>query len=85
MTIELTPLQERLLRDVLRQGRFGSVDEALDEALRSLAASPPTSLLPLLTPSERAAAWREAARSLPHTPPLSDEAISRETIYEPRG
>ena len=26
----------------------------------------------------RAQAWREAARGLPHTAPLSDEAISRE-------
>lgn len=34
-----------------------------------------------LSPAERAAAWRESARDLPHTPPLSDDAISRESIY----
>jgi len=36
MTIELTPKQERILHDALQQGRFHSVNEALDEALRSL-------------------------------------------------
>jgi predicted DNA-binding protein len=34
---------------------------------------------------ERAAAWRDAARNLPRTPPLSDEAISRDSMYENRG
>ena len=38
-----------------------------------------------LSPAERAAAWREAAKGLPRTPPLSDEAISRESIYRARG
>jgi hypothetical protein len=38
-----------------------------------------------LSPAERAAAWREAAKGLPRTPPLSDEAISRESIYSARG
>ena len=32
-----------------------------------------------------AAAWRESTRDLPHTPPLSDDAISRESIYGDRG
>jgi hypothetical protein len=38
-----------------------------------------------LSPAERAAAWRAAARDLPHTEPLSDEAISRDSIYADRG
>ena len=38
-----------------------------------------------LSPAERAAAWRDAAKGLPGTPPLSDEAISREQIYSIRG
>jgi antitoxin ParD1/3/4 len=33
----------------------------------------------------RAAAWRDAAKNLPRTPPLSDEAISRESLYDTRG
>jgi hypothetical protein len=40
---------------------------------------------PPLSPGERAAERREAAKGLPHTPPLPDDAISRETIYDTRG
>jgi len=39
----------------------------------------------MLSPVERAAAWRDCVRGLPHTPPLSDEAISRKSIYDARG
>jgi hypothetical protein len=38
-----------------------------------------------VSPTERAALWRESVKGLPHTPPLSDEAISRENIYGDRG
>jgi hypothetical protein len=38
-----------------------------------------------LSPAERAAAWRESVRGLPRTPPLSDHAVSRESIYAARG
>jgi hypothetical protein len=38
-----------------------------------------------LSPSERAAAWRESTQDLPHTPPLSDDAISRDSIYGDHG
>ena len=37
MTIELKPEQERILQEALRQGRFHSVEEALDRALQSIA------------------------------------------------
>ena len=37
-----------------------------------------------MSPAERAAAWREAAKGLPRTVPLSDEAISRDNIYSGR-
>ena len=36
MTIELKPEQERILQEALRQGRFHSVEEALDQALQSI-------------------------------------------------
>lgn len=39
----------------------------------------------VLTPAEKAAAWREGAKLFPETPPLSDEAISRENLYADRG
>lgn len=38
-----------------------------------------------LTPDQRAAVWRALAKDLPHTPPLSDAAISRESIYDAGG
>jgi hypothetical protein len=38
-----------------------------------------------LSPAERAAVRRESVKGLPITPPLSDEAISRESIYNARG
>ena len=38
-----------------------------------------------LSPAQRAAAWRESVRGLPDTPPLSDAAIGRESIYDARG
>jgi hypothetical protein len=40
---------------------------------------------PQLSPTERATAWRESVKGLPHTAPLSDESISRESIYDTRG
>jgi hypothetical protein len=39
----------------------------------------------VLTPAEKAAAWREGAKRFPDTPLLSDEAISRENLYADRG
>jgi hypothetical protein len=38
-----------------------------------------------LSPAERAAAWRASVEGLPLVPPLSDAAISRESIYGLRG
>ena len=38
-----------------------------------------------LSPAERAAAWLASTDGLPLTPPLSDEAISRESMYDLRG
>ena len=37
-----------------------------------------------LSPSQRAAVWRLSARKFPRTPLLSDEEISRETLYAER-
>jgi hypothetical protein len=38
-----------------------------------------------LAPAERALLWRESAKGMPYTPPLSDEAVSRESFYGARG
>jgi Arc/MetJ-type ribon-helix-helix transcriptional regulator len=63
MTIELKPEQERILREALREGRFDSVDEALDTALKSIA-SPiaARSLADHPTPAEAASRLRELRR-----------------------
>jgi len=37
MTIELKPEQERILQEALLEGRFQSVEEALDQAIQSIA------------------------------------------------
>ena len=37
MTIELKPEQERILQEALREGRFHSVEEALEQAIQSIA------------------------------------------------
>ena len=41
MMIELKPEQERILQEALRQGRFQSVEQALDKALQSIVPSKP--------------------------------------------
>ena len=38
-----------------------------------------------LSPRERVAIWRSSVLDAPLSPPLSDEAISRESIYGERG
>jgi len=38
-----------------------------------------------MAPAERAALWRQSTAGLPRTPPLSDEAVSRENLYGTRG
>ena len=45
----------------------------------------PARIILPMSPAERGAAWRESAKKFPHTPPLSDEAISRENLYAERG
>jgi len=37
------------------------------------------------TERDRSAFWRASVQGLPDTPTLSDEAISRESIYSDRG
>ena len=40
MTIDLKPEQERILKEALRQGRFHSIEEALERAIQCIAPSP---------------------------------------------
>ena len=54
------------------------VDSVLREQVQARAGT-------ALSTAEQAEAWRQSTRGLPYTPPLSDEAISRESIYGDRG
>lgn len=81
VTIDLPPeIEADLAAQAAAQGV--SLPEYLAHLLEERAA--PGAASPM-SPAERANAWREAAKGLPHTPPLSDEAISRESIYDIRG
>lgn len=81
LVIDLTPdTEERLAEQAQARGMplAEYVKLVLEQQLRVPRPSK-------LSPAERAAAWIESSGKLPHTEPLSDEAISRETIYSERG
>jgi len=77
ITINLPPDVEAALAS---QARAQGLDLA-QYAVQVLSARVPPHKSAVLSPAERAQAWRESAQGLPHTAPLSDEAISREAIY----
>jgi hypothetical protein len=81
VTIQLPPDIEA---DLVAQARAQGLDLAqyVEHVLREQV---PPRAGAALSPAERADAWRQSTRRLPHTPPLSDEAISRESIYGGRG
>ncbi len=77
LTIELsTEIEAGLLAQAEAQGL--ALPQYVQHLLREQV--PDSSSAPL-SAVERATAWRESVKGLPHTPPLSDEAISRESIY----
>jgi Post-segregation antitoxin CcdA len=81
VTIELP---SEIEADLVAQARAHGLDlsQYVEHLLREQVAPRAGSAL---SPAEQAAAWRESTRGLPHTPPLSDDAISRESIYGDRG
>ena len=66
--------------DLVAQARARGLDlpQYLEHVLRGQV---PPRAGDILSPAERAEAWRQSTRGLPRTPPPSDEAISRESIY----
>lgn len=81
ITIELSP---RLEADLAALAAARGL--ALPEYLKTLLEQQlPARESASLSPSESASAWRESVKGLPRTPPLSDQAISRESIYDARG
>jgi hypothetical protein len=81
VTIELPPeIEVALVAQAKAEGV--PLSQHVENLLR---AQVPVQGVAPLSPAERAAAWRESVKDLPHTPPLSDEAISRENLYGERG
>ena len=82
MTVTLKPdLEEELTARAQAEGL--STEEFVNRELEKIVAShPPTSKL---TPQERARLWLEwTEKHAVGGPPLSDYAVSRESIYEER-
>jgi hypothetical protein len=79
VTIELSPELEASLA-ALAAARGVGLPEYVQHLLEEQ-----VSVRADLSPAERAAAWRASVKGLPLRPPLSDAAISRDSIYDVRG
>ena len=88
MTIQFQPEQERVIDEAIQAGLIAHADEVVEvglETLRSRLESRSASIRPA-SAEERMGKFRAWAHSHPTTTPLlSDEAISRESIYGERG
>lgn len=83
VTLELKPEVEEQLEALAKQSGV-SVEDYLEKKVEEMiSASEPT---PAKTPQERVRLWNEWVNSHDYikAPPLSDEAISRESIYRER-
>ncbi len=80
VTIELSPDVEAGLA-ALAKAQGLALPQYVQHLLKERISVPVSEL----SPAERAAAWRSSNDGLPLTPPLSDDAISRDSIYGARG
>jgi hypothetical protein len=78
------PELEQRVRLQIQSGQFGDVDELLTKALDALEQATATPSPPKTTGEEKARAFVHWAQSHRYTPPLSDEAISRASLYPGR-
>ena len=83
VTLELKPEVEEQLEAQARQSGL-SVKDYLEKRVEEMIS--PSELPPAKTPEERLRLWQEFLNSHADitAPPLSDEAISRESIYRER-
>jgi len=80
ITIELPPeIEANLLQRAAAEGL--SLQEYLRRLLEQHTPSPGDGM----TSRQRADLWRQSTAGLPQAPPLSDEAVARDTIYGARG
>ena len=84
MSLNVNPDTEARLV-ALAQASAVAVDDFLQLVVEEKSGPPNSGASASLSPAERAEAWRESVKGLPQTKPLSDEAISRESIYSERG
>ena len=85
MTIELKPEQAQTIDQAIRAGLIKSADEVIEAGLDALRDRLQMSGRSV-NPEEWMCKFRAWAHSHPTTTPLlSDEAISRESIYRERG
>lgn len=81
VTIELPPEIEAVLSALAAEHGM-----ALPDFLQHLLEEQvPVRKAVTLSPGDRARLWRESAKGIPHTPPLADEAVRRESFYDTRG
>ncbi len=85
MRIDITEARKNLM-ELLNQAVQGDEIIIVQDGRPIVKMSPMTNDVSALSPQEKARLWREWAEShRPDTPLLSDEAVSRESIYEDRG
>ena len=80
VTIELRPEIEAALAALAAEQGVSLSHFVRGVLEKQIPRAPPAAL----SPAERARAWRESARGLPDTKPLSDDTISRESLYTSR-
>jgi hypothetical protein len=82
ITIELPPEIEASLAALAAEQGMALLPDYLQHLLEEQV--PPRNAASL-SATERALIWRESAKGMPHTPPLSDDAVRRESFYDARG
>ncbi|MGH2457381.1 MAG: hypothetical protein ACRDIY_00765 [Chloroflexota bacterium] len=83
---ELAKATGRTIGELIEEGISDLEDRYLSGAHRQSGPSSATSAREVhALRLKRAAEWRASVKDLPRTPPLSDAAISRESIYGARG
>ena len=80
VTIELSPELEAGLAALAAARGVG-----LAEYMQYVLEEQVSSRVEDMSPADRAAAWRASVKALPLRPPLSDDEVSRESIYDARG
>ena len=85
MTVDMKPGQSEVIAEAIRAGLIQTSGDALDIAVDALRSRLLASAGSRMDADEWMRKFRALAQSRPVTPPLSEEAIRRESIYGQRG